>query len=208
MDDATTGAAPTGASDAAAEKRALRTELLAQRRALPTATIAGASSAVVASLRALPELGPGPRRVLLYAADADEVSLEPLLTDPPEGWEVLLPRVEGTTLALVPHRPGDALVVGYRGVREPAGPPVAPSSVDVAVVPGVAFTPDGRRLGRGAGLYDRTLPTLEGAVRVGVCAERFVRPTLPVAAHDATVDVVVTDASVRRRAAVAPDAPA
>ena len=188
----------------AAAKRALRAELLAARRALPPEDVARTSSAVVTALRALPELTAAPRRVLLYAADPDEPSLDELVGAPPAGWEVLLPRVEGATLALVAHPPGAALVAGYRGVREPLGPPVDPTSVDVAVVPGVAFTADGRRLGRGAGLYDRTLPTLTGAVRVGVCAERFVRTALPVAAHDATVDVVVTDASVRRRAAGGP----
>lgn len=203
MDEATTGPA-----DPATAKRALRAELLAQRRALPPAEVAAASAAVVARLRTLPELATGPLRVLLYAADPDELSLDPLVADPPDGWELLLPRVEGTALALVLHRPGDPLATGYRGVREPVGTAVPPMSVDVAVVPGVAFTPDGRRLGRGAGLYDRTLPTLGTAVRIGVCADRFVRPTLPVAAHDATVDVVVTDASVRRRAAVEPDRPA
>jgi 5-formyltetrahydrofolate cyclo-ligase len=185
------------------EKRALRRGLLAERRGLPAAELAATSRAIVTTLRTLPELTAA-RDVLLYAADPDEVDLDALLLDPPSGWRVLLPRVEEGGLVAVPHPPGAPLVIGTFGIREPVGDPVDPALIDAVVVPGVAFTPAGVRLGRGAGLYDRLLPRLRtgasgGALSVGVCAERFVRAVLPGEAHDARVDLVVTDASVRRR---------
>jgi 5-formyltetrahydrofolate cyclo-ligase len=187
-------------------KRALRRELLAHRRALPLEVVAAAAPPVVTALRALPELA-GPHDVLLYAADPDEVTLDALLREPPLGWRVLLPRVDGGTIVAVPHAPGAPLVTGHRGVREPAGPPVDLASIRAVVVPGVAFTPDGARLGRGAGHYDRLLPHLAGAVRIGVCMEAFVRATLPVEPHDAVVDLLVTDAALRRRTDTAPAVP-
>jgi 5-formyltetrahydrofolate cyclo-ligase len=196
-------------------KRARRRELLAIRRAVPAADVAAASRRVVANLRGLPELAgeasdePSPgRSLLLYAADPDEVDLTDLLTVPPPGYRVLLPRVEGDDLVIVRHAPEAALVIGRLGVREPTGPAVDPASVDAVVVPGVAFTPSGARLGRGRGMYDRLLPRLPRALRIGVCIEQLVVDDLPLEAHDAPMDLIVTDASVRRRDAVGADEPA
>jgi 5-formyltetrahydrofolate cyclo-ligase len=188
-------------------KRALRRALLAERRALPPDAVATASGAIVAALRTLPELA-GASDVLLYAADPDEVDLDALLDAPPHGWRVLLPKVLEGELAAVPHHARAPLTVGPFGIREPAGDPVDPAGIDAVIVPGVAFTPTGQRLGRGAGMYDRLLPRTARAVRIGVCLEAFVRPELAVEPHDALVDVVITDASVRRRKDPGPAAPA
>ena len=202
--------AAAGSADA---KRELRAALLAERRAIPAATLAAASASIAGALRSLPELGtehatghatghatdPRRRQVLLYAADPDEVDLDALLVEQPGTWQVLLPRVVAGDLVAVAHRPGAPLVAGFRGIREPDGEPADLTSIAAVVVPGVAFTADGARLGRGAGMYDRLLPRLPGALRIGVCLERFVRPELPIEPHDAGVDLVVTDASVRRR---------
>ena len=184
--------------DLTAAKRARRRELLAARRALPPADVMVASRRIVARLRALPEVSAA-RTLLLYAADPDEIDLTDLLVDPPSGCTLLLPRVEGDRLVTVPYRTGDRLVIGDLGVREPVGAAIDPSDVDVAIVPGVAFSPSGDRLGRGRGLYDRLLPGLPHALRIGVCVEELVLADLPLEDHDARVDLVVTDASLRRR---------
>ena len=70
-----------------------------------------------------------------------------------------------------------------------------PSLPDVVVVPGVAFTPDGHRVGQGGGWYDRFLPQLRPAcTTIGVCFREQVVDAVPVEPHDVAVDVVVTDA--------------
>jgi 5-formyltetrahydrofolate cyclo-ligase len=180
------------------EKRARRRELLAARRSLPAVDVGAASRRVVAHLRGLPELT-GVRTLLLYAADPDEIDLAALLDDPPPGCRVLLPRVEADGIVTVPYVAGEPLVTGRLGVREPAGAAERVIDVDAVVVPGVAFSPTGRRLGRGGGFYDRLLPGLPDAVRIGVCSEAFVVEDLPVEPHDVPMHLVVTDASVRRR---------
>lgn len=199
-----------GRADPAAAKRDVRRVLLARRRALPAATIAAASRSIVDALRDLPELA-GRRRVLLYASDPDEVSLDALIDAPPDGWTVLLPRVVDGGLVAVAHPPGAPLVAGFRGIREPSGAPTPDASdelaIDVVLVPGVAFTPDGARLGRGAGMYDRFLARRTGTVHVGVCMETSVVADLPLESHDVAVDVLVTDASVRRRGTGGPASP-
>jgi len=76
-----------------------------------------------------------------------------------------------------------------------AAAPVAPRTIDVAVVPGLAFAADGRRLGQGGGWYDRVLSQLRtDAVTVGVCFEPQLVDDLPTEPHDIVLDVVVTDA--------------
>jgi len=71
---------------------------------------------------------------------------------------------------------------------------VDPATLDVVVVPGLGFTPDGRRLGQGGGHYDRFLPRLRpGCLTIGAAFAEQVVADLPVEAHDANVDAVVTD---------------
>lgn len=93
-----------------------------------------------------------------------------------ERWEVFHPEVDGPHLRV---QPGD----------------IDPVTLDVVVVPGLAFTPDGHRLGQGGGHYDRFLARLRPeCVTIGVCFAEQVCERLPAEAHDVRVDVVVTDA--------------
>ncbi len=62
--------------------------------------------------------------------------------------------------------------------------------IDVALVPGVAFTAEGARLGRGKGYYDRFLPRLTNAYLYGICFPYQVVESLPCSAHDIRVHCV------------------
>ena len=71
---------------------------------------------------------------------------------------------------------------------------VAPTWPDVVVVPGLAFTAAGQRLGQGGGWYDRYLAEIrDDCLTVGVCFREQLLAEVPTEAHDVTVDVVVTD---------------
>ena len=94
------------------------------------------------------------------------------------GWAVFVPEVDGADLRVMP---GD----------------VDPRVLDVVVVPGLAFTRDGRRLGQGGGHYDRFLPRLRAdCVTIGACFAEQIVADLPIEDHDRRVDVVATDAEV------------
>lgn len=71
--------------------------------------------------------------------------------------------------------------------------PCPAGEIDLVVCPGVAFTADGRRLGRGRGYYDRYLgdPVFRG-FRVGVCYAHQLVDDLPVEPHDVRMDRVIT----------------
>ena len=70
---------------------------------------------------------------------------------------------------------------------------------DVVIVPGLAFTAAGDRLGQGGGWYDRFLSAVStGCTTVGVCFAEQIVDTLPLEAHDVTMDHVVTELGVLR----------
>ena len=67
------------------------------------------------------------------------------------------------------------------------------SSIDLIVVPGVAFTLDGSRLGRGGGYYDRFLsrPEIQHAATIGICFPCQLLDRLPVEPHDVRMDHII-----------------
>ena len=74
---------------------------------------------------------------------------------------------------------------------------VDPGWPDVVVVPGLAFTPEGERLGQGGGWYDRFLSNIRPTcTTIGVGFDRQLVDSIPTESHDVTLDHVVTDLGV------------
>jgi 5-formyltetrahydrofolate cyclo-ligase len=68
---------------------------------------------------------------------------------------------------------------------------------DLVIVPGLAFTRTGDRLGQGGGWYDRFLPSLRpDATSIGVGFSAQIVDAIPLEDHDVSLDFVVTDAEV------------
>ncbi len=132
--------------------------------------------------------------VLLYHPLADEVDVSPLiLQGRAEGKTVLLPAVEGEGLVLRVYEGEESLRRGAFGIMEPTGTMFTDlEAVDLVLVPGVAFDREGHRLGRGRGYYDRLLPRLSRARRVGVCFPFQMVDCVPSEAHDQRVDEVIS----------------
>lgn len=179
-------------------KSALRRSVRDARRAMMPEQRREASNDICARLRLLPELLTT-RVVLVYAAANSEVDIESAATElRRRGVRTFYPRVRGEDLDLVPVGDTDPLVAGHRGIREPLGQPADPALVDAVVVPGVAFDLRGRRLGQGGGHYDRVLPRIGDALRVGVAFACQVVPRIPDEPHDIAMDVLITDRMVHR----------
>lgn len=88
-----------------------------------------------------------------------------------------------------------------------AGGPHATEFPLLVVVPGVAFDVVGRRLGRGAGFYDRALAALRAAGSVyvvGLAYDVQIVSALPHDAWDEPVDAVVTESRLLSRTEVRP----
>lgn len=87
---------------------------------------------------------------------------------------------------------------GSFGVAEPVGrDTVAVSELDMLIMPGVAFSLSGWRLGYGKGYYDRLLCREKPAGPLaGICYEGQLVPALSGEAHDVPVQLIVTEARV------------
>lgn len=169
-------------------RRALREMLAAMG---PDERAAG-SEAVRRALLAHPSVA-GAERIALFYPMPGEPDLLPLLHAMP-GCAFAFPRVEGGRIVFHETRDPRALLPGYRGIPEPPDDPatlVAPERFDLVLVPGLAFTRAGERLGRGGGFYDRflALPGL-AARRAGVCFSAQLLDALPAEPHDARVEAV------------------
>jgi 5-formyltetrahydrofolate cyclo-ligase len=133
-----------------------------------------------------------------YFAIRDEIDPRPLLeTFHCEQARLCLPCVTGPGQPLVfrSWSPGDELVKGAFGVSEPrpSAPEVRPSLV---LLPLLAFDRAGRRLGYGAGFYDRTIEALRGlgpVTTVGLAYEAQRLKRVPTAGHDVVLDWIVTE---------------
>ena len=186
------------------DKSELRAAMKQRNRALASNEKRAAAERIFAAVEALPEFAQS-RCVACFCALPEEPPTAEALRRWSSSKRVVVPRVEGDTMRFYDYRP-DALVRGAFGIDEPAvcGGPVGASAVDgglvrecppemldLVVVPGVAFTRDGARLGRGRGYYDRYLSQPElRAFCVGVCFAHQLVDTLPVEPHDRAMNAV------------------
>lgn len=132
--------------------------------------------------------------IAVYLSKEDEVDTHALLT---ELWNspktVLAPRTEGVDVHLQIITQESDLEPGNFGILEPKKdrPTVDPTTVDLILVPGVAFTQDGARLGHGKGHYDRLLAQTP-AIKVGLAFTEQIAEVLPQEAHDIPLNFILT----------------
>lgn len=94
----------------------------------------------------------------------------------------------------------DALAPGFRGIPEPqGGEEVIPTARDLMLLPGLAFSLAGDRLGYGGGYYDRYLAALpQKPLLCGLCYDLQVVDALPREPHDIRLDLLVTPHEICR----------
>ncbi len=144
------------------------------------------------------------RSVALYAACDNEVATAGICRAALDAGKVLCyPRVEpGGGLVFRQISGPCELVCGSFGIAEPREdlPPYAPETLDLILIPGVAFDLDGHRIGYGKGFYDRTVHPLEGTGRlVGLCYDFQLVNTIAGEPHDVLMDMIITERRVVAR---------
>lgn len=126
--------------------------------------------------------------VLLYHALPDEVNTKPLLNA--IGKRILLPVVVGDDLEVREY--DGTTSEGAFHIQEPMGNAFTNyDQIDLAIIPGMAFDHAGHRLGRGKGYYDRLLPRLSHAYRLGICFPFQLLNDIPCESHDITMHEVI-----------------
>jgi 5-formyltetrahydrofolate cyclo-ligase len=179
-------------------KAQLRAEIEHKRKALDLQWQEDASARIFSNLQSL-EIFQSSETVALYMAVAGEVRLDPLLH---LCWKlgkrtcipVFNPRLKIYEMAGISAE--TRFETGHYGIREPVDPRrISVETIDLMVVPGVAFDRNGNRLGRGGGYYDRFLKGFSG-YSVGVAFDFQLLPEVPHNSHDIPVGIVVSETNI------------
>lgn len=144
------------------------------------------------------------RVVMLYLSMPQELDTATLaLRCWQEGKTVVVPKVSWDQRRMLPVEisslTSDITTTGP-GVREPLeGNPIPLDLIDLVIVPGLGFSRDGYRIGRGMGFYDRFLSQADfHGLAVGLCFDEQLVDALPIQAHDVPLSFLITDQTIHR----------
>lgn len=147
------------------------------------------------------------RVVMLYLSTPQEVDTANIaLRCWQEGKTVAVPKVSWDQRRMMPveinslRADGMTMTGPHGDVREPiTGKPVPVNLIDLVIVPGLGFTDQGYRIGRGMGFYDRFLAQKQFlGLSCGLAFESQVVAELPILDHDVPLSMLVTDRQIRR----------
>ena len=175
-------------------KQQLRREVLQRLKAAAAADPAQLRSAELRQ-KLTPLLCGDTKCVAIYAPLPHEVNLLPLMQEYPQHHYVF-------PLCLPEHKLRFHIIKsiesdmepGAMGILAPAPhtDDVAPAEIDLLIVPGVAFTLDGKRMGYGGGYYDRFIPLCTRAQVVALAFREQLEDTLPTEEHDLLIPQLIT----------------
>lgn len=141
--------------------------------------------------------------VMGYLAYENEVNLDELLKTSLEknkkvAVPLIMPDKKENIIKAIEFKGFANIVLGEYGIRtvDKMGDLLEPESIDLIMVPGVAFTEQGERLGMGKGYYDRFLPQASNAKKIGVTLSMQLAKSLPTEEHDVKMDFLVTEKGI------------
>lgn len=127
--------------------------------------------------------------ILMYWSLPDELPTKQFIERWYQSKTILLPVVTEGNLKIRKYSGTNNLKTGSYGIFEPIENNDFNKSIDLAIVPGVAFDYNGRRIGRGKGYYDRFLKN-KNMLKWGVCFSFQLYENLPSAIFDIKMDRV------------------
>lgn len=180
-------------------KQELRERLKARRDAISAETRAEADKKIVSLIAASPQFQ-NADLLLLYAPKGSELNLLPLVRIArAKKLPVAFPVCKTDTCTLEFHilAPDARLVPGEYGIPVPpeGAPQATVTERTLCILPGLAFAPDGARIGYGKGYYDRFLSNFPG-VTVGALYQEMLCRTIPTEAHDLSASFLFTERGV------------
>lgn len=178
------------------DKQHLRQQMVARLRAAAAADPEGRRSAALRALLA-PLLTPADRRSLrigIYSPLPHEVNLLPLLAEYPQ-HHFCFPRcLKGHAMEFrIVRHPESDMEPAAMNIPAPKTtcPLVAPHELDILIVPGLAFTSHGERLGYGGGYYDRYMPRCPQARILALAFPEQMLDSLPTEEHDYPINKIL-----------------
>ena len=174
------------------DKRTLRAAIRQQKRAMTPEDIAEKSAALCAMVLASPEFQAA-KTIYGYLPYNQEVRTVAMLQRAlDEGKRVAVPKCYGDEMKFIYLDDLSQVEKGYCGIPEPiADEPVAHDETALVLMPGLAFDPQGHRMGYGGGFYDKFLEKEPNHPTLALCYDFQMFDHLETEAHDIPVDTVI-----------------
>jgi len=185
-------------------KGSVRREVLERRLRIPGSEVFDLSSRIISAITSLLVFKTA-QIIAIYAPFRNEVDVTPLLNFPEKIF--LLPKVVKNSKKLDFYKvtKNTALVTGSYGIFEPDTNAMKflIENIDLFIVPGVAFSKIGERIGYGSGYYDCTLKFgKKDAKTIGVAFETQIISESFAQTHDIKMNFVVTENNIYRSATI------
>ena len=174
------------------DKKELRSQIRQKKRAMTEEEICQRSEAL-GKLFMGSDLYKAAKTVYGYLPYNQEVRTVAMLEQAiRDGKRVAVPKVYGEEMRFIFIEDMSAVEQGYAGIPEHvADGPVADDETALVLMPGLAFDPQGHRIGYGGGFYDRFLEKEPGHPTLALCYEFQMLPHLDTEEHDIPVDCVL-----------------
>ena len=173
-------------------KTELRKSIRAQKRAMTEELIQQKSEALARAFRETEEYRSA-RSIYGYLPYNQEVRTVAMLEQAiKDGKRVAVPKCYGDEMRFIWTEDLSLVEKGYAGIPEPiADGPVADDETALVLMPGLAFDPQGHRIGYGGGFYDKFLAREKNHPTLALCYDFQMFPHLETEAHDIPVNYVI-----------------
>ncbi len=133
------------------------------------------------------------KTVFIYVSYGSEISTAELIKEALKEKTVLVPYcIDGFgKMIAVKIKSMDDLKAGMYGIKEPKCHTEYEGSIDLTIVPGVAFSKEGYRIGYGKGYYDRFLKAHK-TFSLGICHHELLFDKVPFNEHDVKINKILT----------------
>lgn len=174
------------------DKKQLRAQIRAQKRAMTAGEIRQKSEAL-GKLFLASDYYKNARTIYGYLPYNQEVQTIPMLQQAlADGKRVAVPKVYGDEMRFLYMTDLSLVEKGYAGIPEPiADSPIADDPTALVLMPGLAFDPQGHRIGYGGGFYDKFLASEPDHPTLALCYDFQMLPVLETEEFDIPVDCVL-----------------
>ena len=174
------------------DKKELRRSIGAMKKAMTPAEI-DAASRRLGELFFQTKQYQEARTIYFYLPYNQEVRTVPMLEQAlKDGKKVAVPKCYGDEMKFIYLDDLSQVAPGYCNIPEPiADEPVAEDDTALVLMPGLAFTKNGDRMGYGGGYYDKFLAKEPNHPTVALCYSFQMVESLPTAEYDIPVDCVL-----------------
>ena len=174
------------------DKKELRRQIREQKRAMSEEEIVAASERLGELFLNCPQYKDA-KTIYGYLPYNQEVRTVPMLGQAmKDGKRVAVPKCYGEEMRFIYMEDLSKVEKGYANIPEPvADEPVAQDPTALVLMPGMAFTRDGKRMGYGGGFYDKFLAAEPDHPTVALCYAFQMVEDLPTEDYDIPVDCVL-----------------